>query len=98
MKRFGAAVMFLLVAVLVAWAANVKISAFPDASTNMAGADRITGLHSGVNVNFSQSQIIAGSYQFISSGNIVNVANIDITLPTGFMTYKLILTGFQVDA
>lgn len=41
-------------------AANVKISAFPNAMSNMGMGDSVTGLQGGVNVNFNSAQIIAG--------------------------------------
>lgn len=39
---------------------TIKISAFPDAATPMAAADRVTGLQGGANANFSQAQILSG--------------------------------------
>ncbi len=38
----------------------IKISAFPNAATNMASGDTVTGLQGGANVNFSQAQLGAG--------------------------------------
>lgn len=38
----------------------IKISAFPNAAANMGSGDRVTGLQGGANVNFSQSQLLAG--------------------------------------
>ncbi len=38
---------------------TIKISAFPDAATPMASADRVTGLQGGANVNFSQAQLLS---------------------------------------
>jgi hypothetical protein len=40
---------------------TIKISVFPDATTPMAAADRVTGLQGGANVNFSQAQILTGA-------------------------------------
>ncbi len=38
---------------------TIKISAFPNAATPMAAADRVTGLQGGANVNFSQLQLLS---------------------------------------
>jgi hypothetical protein len=40
---------------------GIKISAFPDAATNMGSGDRVTGLQGGANVNFSQAQLLTGA-------------------------------------
>lgn len=61
MKKTFRIGLFLIALTAVAWAVNVKISSFPDASTSMASADRVTGIQGGVNVNFSQTQIFASS-------------------------------------
>ena len=38
----------------------IKISAFPNAATNMGSSDIVTGLQGGANANFSQAQILTG--------------------------------------
>ncbi len=44
--------------ILVESGSSAKESAFPAAATNMAAADTVTGLQGGLNVNFSQAQIL----------------------------------------
>ena len=39
---------------------TVKISAFPNAGSNIGPNDIVTGLQNGLNVNFSFEQIVAG--------------------------------------
>ena len=38
----------------------IKISAFPGASLPMGSGDTVTGIQGGVNVNFTQAQILSG--------------------------------------
>lgn len=64
---------------------NVKISTFPDASTNMASADRVTGLQGGANVNFSQTQILTGITG--TTGGTINLHGGDATNGTGGKLY-----------